>query len=405
MKNYKYLTAFSGICLQFILLMSLFNGWVRSLSYDTYHHPRSADFYSIYEAGHQVLLFKNIYNPEPDFRRVPLNSGYRYLPPAAFILGVPLNIIPPLPAYLLWILVQIGLMIINIGLTFKLIGKSKDNTDKFMAVFLWTFFFPFNVEYHMGQFSFLMSSLLFWTYIALKNSRFTLSSVWWTLSIMLKSFSILFVPIYLKEKKYKLTAVVLFIVLLGALPYYLIFPEGWSRFRMLNLSVTLGMGGILYKGNLGAQMFLQYLLHPVFSNESFISIGQWNWTQLTFMVTLFSAVAVIAALLTTMIKPSDIKITFPLWICVFFLIFRDVWENQYVMFLPALVIIFYEKIFSPKFFFPLFFIIALPSVHFWIKDIPEIDFTTLQNFLYYGPKPFAVFIVYLGLLYKGMIKK
>lgn len=402
--NYLSLVA-AGIFLQIILLTSLFNGCVKSLSYDTYHHPRSADFFSIYEAGHQALLLKNIYNPEPEFRRVPFHSGYRYLPPAAFIIGIPFNIFPPHFAYFLWILIQIFLLIINIFLTFGLIEKKGEMfKERCMAVFIWTFFFPFNVEYHMGQFSFLMSSLLFWTYLMLRKNNFVRASIWWTLSILLKSFSILFVPIFLREKKVKLVGVVLLVVLLCSLPYYMIFPSGWERFRMLNLSVTIGMGGILYKGNLGSQMFLQYLLHPFLGEENILSIGPWSWNQLTLTVTFLSALSVIFALLVTFMKKNNLSIVFPLWILIFFLLFRDIWENQYVMILPAMVAIYFANIFSKKFFMVMFLILALPTAHIWIKDIPELQFSTFQNLIYYGPKPLAVFIIYLGLLYKSLRK-
>lgn len=183
------------------------------------------------------------------------------------------------------------------------------------------------------------------------------------------------------------------------LPYYLIFPEGWQRFRMLNLSVTIGMGGILYKGNLGAQMFLQYLLHPFLGSEACFSFGFWSWSPLTLTVTLLSVGAVLLALLATFFSKADKSALFAIWLCVFFLIFRDIWENQYVMFLPALAILYCEELFAMRFFLPIYFILALPSFHYFVREIPEQDFSTMQNILYYGPKPFAVFCAFIGLLF------
>lgn len=401
-----YFLCLLGILMQVVLLLSVFNGCVRSLSYDTYHHRRSSDFYSIYEAGHQAMLGKNIYDTEPEIKKVPFHSGYRYLPFTAFVLGIPLNIFSPQSAAFLWLLVQAAMLLLNILLSFRLADKGSNRTEqKLTAVFLWTFFFPLNVEYHMGQFSLLMCSFLFWTYFSLRNSNYKSSCIWWVLSMLLKSFSVLFTPIYFKEKKYKHIIYSGAAVAILTFPYYFIFPEGWHRFKMLNLEVTLGMGGLLYKGNLGAQMFLQYLVHPFLSSDIVFSIGKRAWSAQSLTVTLLTGAAVFAALFVTLFRKPGISTLYCLWLTMFFLIFRDVWENQYVMFIPALVIIYFEKLVPAKLFFPLFFIIALPSAHYFIKDIPEIKFTTIQNFLYYAPKPLAIFIFYIALITRALFKQ
>ena len=92
-----------AIIIQVIFLSSLWTGLLNPFFYDTkYIVGQGADFFSYYQAGHNVLNGLDVYTI-PDSPVVPYLYPFRYLSYFAYSFGVILNFAPPLLAYWFWV--------------------------------------------------------------------------------------------------------------------------------------------------------------------------------------------------------------------------------------------------------------------------------------------------------------
>src|ERR1051326_7610184 len=102
------------------VLASLALGFLNPLFNDaTQRLGQGADFFSVYQAGHNFLDHRTIYQTAGIDRVVPYFYPFRYLPSAALLIGLPMNVLPPWGAYRLWLAVNEGLLALNLWLTWK----------------------------------------------------------------------------------------------------------------------------------------------------------------------------------------------------------------------------------------------------------------------------------------------
>lgn len=149
------------------------------------------DFYSVYDAGTRLLRGLDPYGVNaatggPGLR-APWVATYRYLPITAFWLAAPLNILPPRPAYVAWVLVCVAMVAGN----FLLCAGRRPESIPFWAL-LWFAWFPTIAELHMGQFTLFMATLMLWSLDGLLDGRGR--GVGWALAVLLKVYPVAMAP-------------------------------------------------------------------------------------------------------------------------------------------------------------------------------------------------------------------
>lgn len=228
-----------AVLIHLFYLWSLGSGALRKFCSDSTLFPKvGADFYAIYESGWDFLHGRDIYHHDETAeqitralasgeQRAPYYATYRYLPHFAATVGVLLNIFPPLPAYIFWIIICELILIFNIELTRRLVSTP----EKFCwTLFFWLTPFPLYLEYWMGQFSLLMISLVFWTILLFLNGRRTSSTILWSYSVALKLFSYTFIPLFYRRRWIRDIAICSLVVIVPSVVYFLWYPSGFERF-------------------------------------------------------------------------------------------------------------------------------------------------------------------------------
>ncbi|MFH0793346.1 MAG: glycosyltransferase 87 family protein [bacterium] len=305
---------------------------------------RGADFYVLPEAGWDFLHGENMYVHDNATRREPYPLTFRYVPFFGYTLGVVLALIPPPANYFFWIAVNELLLIANLLLTWR---RAPTSWARVGAVWIWLAPFPIFLEQWLGQFSILMGSLLFWTALSLvERPRSWAADVAWTGSSLLKNYSILMVPLWIRLRRWRGIALCIGMLIVTSVPYFLIYPEGWALFREHGTSGRLAVGSygydragedglpMLYWGCQGLQTALQALVNAA-------GLG---WTEIAgipiglLFIAAVSGLLIALPLVLTLRRDTDTIALFCLWSMSFFILYRDFWEHHYVLLLPVLAL-------------------------------------------------------------------
>lgn len=359
-KNNFKLIFISIVVLHTLLILLTLSGHLKNLFNDSaLGKGQAADFFAVYQAGDNVHKGESVYL---DTEGISTNYSYpfRYLPIIGYSLGVILACFKPFTAYYLWILFYEFLLGVNIYLTRKLI---KNNDQFLVASVPWLIFSPYLIEIYMGQWSFLLTSILFYTmYGLIQKSK----SIWlYVLAPLIKPNAFIVSPILLKEKKFKLLFITILVSMITSFIYFLMFREDIPLF-MENFKDNLYSFG----GNFG----FKSLYYVIFVRHLSIPLPRLWFLIFTIGGGLF--------IFYKTLKQKDVVISFGLWICYYFLIYKDVWEHHYVLMIPVFVLLVYryklsfKKLLSRKNVLILisFLLIALPSLFItqflWVNDAP-----------------------------------
>lgn len=283
---------------------------------DAFGNPdeMGGDFFAIYQAGfharHGVSVYE--YMTLQEKSGVPYGTVFRYVPACAYLIGVPLSLLPPMASYALWMLVLEILLLLSIMVSCRL---ARDRCSPVAIALLWVLYTPYYIELYMGQFSFAQAALILaMLYFLHENRRIAVSSAW-TCSLLLKTNTLLFLPSLLRLKRWAMAIVpvVIFVGMNGI--YFLFRPGDWSVFSESNLRFdNFGYSS----GNFGLMNFLWALSLPG---------PQW-------IVRIFPVATLIIILVR---RHDDLADHITLWMATYFLFYKHVWEHHYVMALPVLV--------------------------------------------------------------------
>jgi hypothetical protein len=389
-----------AIALHAIALASLHFGYLNPLFNDAENRlGQGSDFFAIYQAGHNFIHGISVY--AEGHPAVPYDYPFRYLPFTGFTLGAVLNLLPPWPAYWTWVSVNEVLLALNIACTWRFAPTPPSRT---LGACMWLLFTPLYLELFMGQFSFLMATLFFWLGLSLVISSPKRSFLSWTLSLLVKTNSLLFLPIFWKLGWRKGVIIALGIVALLSLPYFFI-VEGSLKFWLGNFDFLEGRSVIdPHAGNLGLPALLRLpTWEPGESalEHDIVRAAGLPWPVLILLLTGAA----------TMLSSYRHRLRLlALWICTYFLIFGEVWEHHYVMLLPALVllVLFDEELRWPA--LGAFVLIALPTpyglfrtslppLNYEVTD-PQHFWTTLQVYAQHLTKITPTALLWLLLAYK-----
>ena len=313
-----------------VMFVSLFLGYLNPLFDNSDQQRQAIDFFSIYQGGTRALHGQGIYS-WVIAESVPYGAAYRYLPIFAYTGGLAFNVLPPWTGYWLWVdLIEI-MLVANAWMTFRI---TRDRSWRWLAAALWFVFTPVYLEEFMGQWSFLMATLMFWTACALAEGRRALSGVWWGLSVLLKTNSALLGPIFLRLRQWRVLFAVGAALVVLNVPYFLFHPGDGHTFWDLNFgqfsSASQDRLTFLNSGELGAVAFLR---------TTWLAINP-NADRMPVLIERAFVLGVIALSFAATMLPrrTDVIALFAVWSCSFFLVYFA-WEHHYVMLLPALVLL------------------------------------------------------------------
>ncbi len=300
---------------------------------------RGLDFYSIYQAGYNARHGADVY--EGDSAQVdivvPYFTPYRYLPVVAYSVGAALSLFTPLTAYKLWVvLVELTLLACAFGSW----RAARDPNVGTRLAAMWLAFSPFYLELFMGQFSLVQAALI------LGLLLMAMDDVWmgglWLASVLWKINTIVFAPVFLRQRRWRTLLVTALVVALTTLPYFLVFPAHWRDFWLNNFGNTIAGHEL---GNLGFRQLVFEMLAALGAS----AVGQ----RLAQLLTVGVAAGVALYLTFRPAKAngrwglapfhSPLATYLSLWLVAFFLVSPQIWEHHYVMLLPVLVVAYKQK--------------------------------------------------------------
>jgi len=341
---------------------------------------RGLDFYSIYQAGYNARNGTDVYEGDPAKIQVvvPYFTPYRYLPVVAYTVGLLLSLFSSLTAYKIWVVVIELTLLLCVLITYR---RARDPDLFARLAFMWLCFTPFYLELFMGQFSLVQGALIFGMLLIAEKEQATKDERRWTddgrrtteeerkeedtansaisavkfdalwiTSVLWKINTIIFIPVFMRLRRFRAIIISIIIVATTTIPYFLIFPTHWHDFVTNNF----GNGVTGHElGNLGFRQFIFECLAALnaspalqrFVQPTIIVIVIGLALALTFYLprSKTSDLGLRTSNFTTssfILHPSSLL---SLWLLVFFLVSPQIWEHHYVMLLPILVNLYRQK--------------------------------------------------------------
>ncbi len=304
---------------------------------------QACDFFAIYIAGHEMLAGNTIYSTMDDnpgyLDIVPYYYPFRYLPVSALV-GVALNAFEPWTAYKLWLILSEILFlgcIVAFGFYFRTMRQLH------IAVALYLLYVPFYAELFLGQFNLLQSVLILGMILAAANGSWLNTQSWWTASVMWKINTIICLPAMLRWRQWKPLLWLTLLLILTCGPYFVLHPEDITRFVFTNVRIPgrldLAQMGINFRfadiesaGNISVQGLLAKMtMHHIWGQDMEFSPA--------FNLVSWAIFLIIGILATIFARADRFAECLCLWVCMFFMVYTNIWEYHYLMLLPVIVFI------------------------------------------------------------------
>lgn len=374
-------TLCGALILHLALLGSLFWGYLDAAFSDADFHPKGVDFFAVYEGGRNALEGRSLfsYNPD-DTSATPHHTPYRYLPGLAYVVGAPMNALPAWAAYWLWAAVNELLLVLTAYATWRVAGRGAWGL---VAAAMWFAFTPYYLELYMGQFSFLMAVLLFWTGVGVARGREALGGGAWVGSLVAKSSSAVLAPLLVRVSWWRTLAVASIALGVSCL-YFAARPGDFDYFLWLNFDRSLGETGIQFldldpeerEGFFYVERDLRYFqYHPsehgavgLLTNALLTRDAEAGTVPGAYTGALVGVVIGCSLMATFLARRNDPLALFALWSSVFFLIYV-VWEHHYVMLLPALTLLVALRPAFRPWALATFLFVALPTPYWLLNHV------------------------------------
>lgn len=322
-----------ALLLHISLLVSWRTGLWDRFTFDSTvtHGRRGWDFFALYQAGHNLLTGRSVYQSDNDKIDVvvPLYTPYRYLPLPACTIGVLVNAVPPKLAFWLWVGLVEMVLLVCARASWRL-GAGSGHGAAMAA--MWLCFTPYYLEIYLGQFSLVQASLVFAMMLAaLRRELRWRSDLAWVVSLLWKQNTALFIPLYLRLKRRRALLWGSLAIMATSVPYFALHPAALAAF----LGNLRGGPPSHHLGNLGVR---QWLFSLVSALSPGLSSADHVWLQRVWVV----AVLAIGLWVTFTDRRIDPLLHLCMWTTIFFLAYHDVWEHHYVMLLPVYVLLYHS---------------------------------------------------------------
>jgi hypothetical protein len=399
---------------------------------------QASDFFGVYQGGSNLYHGHSIYDSEA-YRhqaplRVPFYYYYRYLPPTAYLSGLAALVVPPWPAYWIWVILCEGILFALVVSTLR--QREWPLGRRQVVATLWLGAFPFYLEQVMGQFSIVMAAFLWmlWRYdpgrteaaapdaaaraaerdatatAAERASERPRSSAWlrgpgtlaplreilrrwtayrwsadttgnplhflaWVGSLSLKSFSALLAVPYLRDRRLKRVLYGAGATVILSAPYFLSRPGDLREFLRLNFTPFTPA---LHKGSFGFHNLLRDLLFRIDipALTTLHPVGPLQLNALGgLLLAAFAAIGLVALWVSLRLldHPNRTALDLALWTTAFFLVFKSVWEYHYVMLLPAVAALYLTT--GSRFVLAMGVLFVLPTLYGVAPALAGIDKT------------------------------
>ena len=391
-----------AVALHVFMFFSLFFGYLDPLFDNSDLQPKGIDFFSIYQGGLYALENHSIYDWTA-VDGVPYAAPYRYLPFFAYTAGVALTVIPPWTGYWLWVSLIEVMLVFNAWQSYRL---AEDRRWGLIAAAMWFAFTPLYLELYMGQWSFLMATLMLLTAIGLMRGSEAGAGAPWLASVLAKTNSALLGAIFLRMRYWRAIAGAGVLLLALNAPYFIARPDDWDLFARMNLrnlwfheELT---PALLASGDLSGTAWLQ----TVWFSFDPDGTGMPAIVKRTFVIAIIGG----SFAVTLLPRKLDIVAAFATWTCAYFLAYLSVWEHHFVMMLPALaLLVALRPQYRPIALFAFVFI-ALPTPYFIIENTvadgeltnygsPQFFWPSWAGILHHSAKTVPMFVLWLSLVW------
>jgi hypothetical protein len=272
---------------------------------------------------------------------------------------VPANVLSQWSAYWTWVAIYELLLVVNAYATWRVAGRGKWGV---VGAAMWFLFTPFYLEQYMGQFSFLMATAILWVGIGIARGREVIAGPPWAASLIVKTNTALLLPLFVRLRW---TCSLLGAAALVGLNmfYFVLRPSDIKVFYDLNLRVTqMGPRHFLYQP--GEQGLVALIRNTLMSGDP-NSHGMPG----RYVVALAIAVVGLSLIATFLFSNGDPLALFAIWLSAYFLIFHKVWEHQYLMYLPVLVLLVALRPAHRWWALAAFVLIALPTPYWLLNHV------------------------------------
>ena len=389
----------AAIVIHLLMMASLFWGYLNPFFSDSDSLPQGTDFFAIYEAGRSAAENRSLYSYDFfDTSVTPYHQPYRYIPFFAYAFAVPVNALPPWWAYWGWVTLYELLLVANAYATWRIAGRGR---WALIGAGMWFVFTPFYLEQYMGQFSFLMATMLFWVGIGVVRGREAVAGLPWLVSLVTKSNSAVLAPLFLRLGWWRSLVGGALLLSLNV-PYFIARPDDLELFYRANfpglLSGAEQQFAAFQPGDLGAVAFIRNSLLTLEPASTGVPVA------------LLLATGVVGCSLaaTFLARKFDALALFAIWISAFFLFYDDVWEHHYVMLLPVLVLLVAFRPSVRPWALLVFVFVALPTPYLLLTQVwgtrlvPDPAFYTASQeawpawgvVLHHAAKPVPVFALW-----------
>ena len=367
-----------------------YRGYLDIFFHDTDRVPRGLDFFSIYQAGYNYRHGMTVYYGVRKHRFgetaqiVPYFSGFRYLPAYAFAYGSLLTIVSPWKSYWIWTCIVEILLMLNI---FLIRRYRVDTPWKLLAASLWLAYSPYYVELHIGQQSMVTATLLHMTALAALNQKNGSRDIWYGLSVVWKINTIIFLPLWVKMRRWWSICLIVTATLLLAAPYFFLHPDSFHEFISYFHQKFIAVG----PSSMGFWSFSASILSKSGVSQDGIRMILSIWSL---------AILSLSSLATLLPHRVNFLRALGLWICTYYLSYQYVWEHHYVMLLPLFTFLLLQ---SKKLrWVVIWFFCAIPTPYILWRNpeiaMPETTWSIWQIVIYHGMKIIPVIIAYILLL-------
>jgi len=341
----------AGLLIHAFFLIALFSDFLRPLFNDASHTRRGFDFGIFYLAGQALAEGRDIYSVQGAF-------GFRYLPAFAFGIGRFFAFFQPLTAYYLHLCASELFLVANLCLTWRWVAEPRRG----VALFMWLAFSPYFLELYMGQVSFWAASLIFYLIVGLDRNKQRWMGFVWAAALLVKPNALILIPGLLRLRALRILVIGLSVILVSSIPYFMVHPDSFTAFIQINTQGGHVKGALTHAGNLGLHAGLVSLIAKLAHRPlaELTTLGDLPVVGRIFIY-LVQCIILLATLIATFHRRTThhpVQLI-ALWMCSFFLLYKDIWEHHYVFLLPIMVAL-YAQSFPPKIIW-VFILIALPT--------------------------------------------
>lgn len=320
----------AAVALHVAMFGSLFFGYLDGLFDNSEIWPKGIDFFSIYQGGTFALHGHTIYDwTAAD--SVPYAAPYRYLPFFAYTVGAAFTVLPPWTGYWLWVSLIEVMLVANARASFRVAPERRWG---WIAASLWFAFSPVYLELYLGQWSFLMATLMLWTALLLHRGEAALSGVAWGASLLIKTNSALLGPIFLRLRQWRVLVLSGAALVLLNVPYFIFRPDDIAVFMESNFGQYYtdppSRIFLLSSGDFSGMAYLRTVWLSLDANAADLP----SWISRPVVLAIVGA----SFAATLLPRRFDVIAVFAIWICSYFLLY-PAWEHHYVMLLPALALL------------------------------------------------------------------